>query len=383
MGSTFDEAKKVQILSDLVKINSVNGNEEEVATYVSKVFKEHGITTKIIPIEKGRVDLIAEIGSGKPVLGVSGHMDVVDPGDLSQWDTDPFELTEKNGNLYGRGATDMKAGLAAFMISMIDIKEQNLLPKGTIRLMATVGEEVGEKGSQTFYEKGEMDNVDALVIGEPSGYSLVYAHKGSMDIKLTSKGKASHSSMPELGYNAIDPLLSALNIANEKFRGAGKKNELLGDLTFNTTIFNGGNQVNSIPESAESEINVRTIPEFDNDEVVSTMQKIVDQKNNDGAKIDMDIYMSLESVQHDDNSKLINLAKKIGEKYSKDEIPKMAVAGVTDASNLLKDKPYEFPFIVFGPGEPTMPHQVNEYVNKQVYFNFIDIYEELFVEYMK
>lgn len=383
MESVFNNEQKIQVLADLVKIKSVNGNEEEVANYITELFKKHGISTKIMSVEEGRVNLVAEIGSGKPVIGVSGHMDVVDAGDLSKWDTDPFELTEKDGKLIGRGATDMKAGLAAFIIAMIDIKEQNLLQAGTIRLMATVGEEVGEHGSQTFFEQKTMDDVDALIIGEPSGYNLVYAHKGSMDIKLTSQGKAAHSSMPDLGYNAIDPLLRILNKANEKFRTTDKKSELLGNLSFNTTVFNGGNQVNSIPESATVEINARTIPEFDNQEVADIMQELVDAENKNGSQVDMDVYMSLESVQHSDDSKLINLAKSTGERYSNSDIPKMVSPGVTDASNLLKNKEQEFPFIVFGPGQAEICHQPNEYVVKQMYLDFIDIYKQLLTEYTK
>ena len=161
-------------------IHSVNDHEMEVARYLQKLLKKHDISAKILRFSETRGDLIAEIGSGKPVLGLSGHMDVVAAGDLSQWKTDPFILTNIDGKLYGRGATDMKAGLAAMVLAIISIHDHHLLKHGTLRLMASFGEEIGEQGSKLLKNKGYMRDVDALLIGEPTGYQIAIAHKGSM-----------------------------------------------------------------------------------------------------------------------------------------------------------------------------------------------------------
>ena len=285
--SVFSEAEKIQIFADLVKIKSVNDHEIEVAQYLQRLFADHGIKATLMPLSATRSNLVAEIGTNGPVLGISGHMDVVTPGNLEQWDTDPFDLTEKAGKLYGRGATDMKSGLAAMAIAMIEIKAAKTLTHGRIRLMATVAEEVGETGSQQFHTAGTMKDVDALLIGEPSGYNIAFAHKGSIDVRIKSTGKAAHSSMPEQGYNALDPLIELLNQANHDFRESDRHNALLGDLVFNATILQGGNQVNSIPAQAETEMNIRSIPEYDNVAAIETLQKLVDEQNAKGAKLDM------------------------------------------------------------------------------------------------
>lgn len=378
--AVFSDEQRLQIFKDLIAIQSVNTDEEEVSVYLKNLFGRHGISATIVPVSDRRTDLTAEIGTGNPVLGVSGHMDVVSPGDASQWTSDPFTLTERDGKLYGRGAADMKSGLAAMVIAMIEIHDQGLLNKGRIRLMATMGEEVGELGSRTFAYNGSMKDVDALIIGEPSGYRIAYAHKGSMDIRLTSTGKAAHSSMPEQGYNAIDPLIDLLHNANHQFRTADKKNALLGDLSFNTTIFQGGDQVNSIPAEAVAELNIRTIPEFDNDVVDKQLGQLVQQQNTNGAKITKETYMSQPSVETTGDKRLIDLAQKIGKLYAEKDIPSGAIPAVTDASNLLRDKPKDFPFIIFGPGSDSV-HQIDEFVDKQMYFNFIEIYQKLFTEY--
>jgi len=380
--AVFTDTDKVQILGDLVKIKSVNDNEVEVAQYLQRLFADHGIKAELMPVSENRSNLVAEIGTNGPVLGISGHMDVVAPGDLADWDSDPFTLTERDGKLYGRGATDMKAGLAAMVISMIEIDAAHTLTTGRIRLMATIAEEVGETGSQKFYEAGMMDDVDALLIGEPSGYNVAFAHKGSIDIKLTSTGMAAHSSMPEQGYNALDPLIEVLYQANHAFRDTDRTSDLLGPLVFNTTIVNGGDQVNSIPAKAEADINIRSIPEFDNDEAIATLQQLVDQQNQQGAQLQMDVFMSQNAVEAPKDTKLSDLAVKIGEPYAGQPIPKLAIPAVTDASNLLKGKSHDFPFIMFGPGNET-PHQVNENVEKQIYLDFISLYQDLFVAYFK
>ena len=381
MKEIFTDQEKVQILADLVAIKSVNDHELQVAKYLQRLFAKYEITAKLLPLAANRTDLVAEIGSGAPVLGVSGHMDVVTAGELTQWHSDPFTLKERDGHLYGRGATDMKSGLTALVIAMITIQQNHLLKRGTIRLMATAGEEVGEQGSRYLKDQGYMDDVAALLIAEPTGYRIATAHKGSMDIELTSHGIAAHSSMPEQGYNAIDPLMKLLVQANQTFRNTDKVNTELGRLTFNTTVFNGGDQVNSIPAQASAKVNVRTIPEFNNDLVAGRLEKMVAVANRAGAKLKLDIYMSQPSIQTTGDSRFVHLAQQIGSQYAGQAVPTFALNPVTDASNLVVDKGPQFPLAVFGPGNDT-PHQVNEYADRQMYLNFINLYTKLFTTYL-
>lgn len=377
----FTEEQSLDVLKDLVAIKSDNDNELKVASYLKDLLAKYDIESEIKIIRGNRANLVAEIGHGKPVLGISGHMDVVAAGNLDDWNSDPYQLTEKDGQLYGRGATDMKSGLAALIITMIELHHQGLPQKGTIRLMATMGEEVGEEGSGYFLKDGSMDDVDGLVIGEPSGYNIGYAEKGSMDIKFTSKGKASHSSMPEKGFNAIDPLMNLLIDANKIFRDENIKHDSIGPLIFNTTLINGGTQVNSIPDHAEAEINARTIPEYDNQKVIDVLNDLVKKYNDQGAKISFDAYMNEFPVLMDPKNALVAPMKKLMEQYTNEEVHVTPISAVTDASNLVQKKPSDLPFLIAGPGNDT-PHQINEHVDKQMYLNFIDIYEKLFIDFL-
>lgn len=378
------DEEKLKLLADLVAIKSVNDHELTVATYLKSFLANYDINAKIQPINDTRANLIAEIGTGQPVFALSGHMDVVSEVDAAKWDSDPFVLTEKAGKLYGRGAADMKSGLAAMVIALIELK-QNQLPKtGTVRLMATVGEEVGGLGSVEFQRRGDTKDIEALIVGEPSDHTIIYAHRGSMDIRFTSHGTAAHSSMPEQGYNALNPLLEVLTAAKHSFEAAPEFNDELGKLTYNATIINSGDQVNSIPDLAVAEINARTMPEYSNERVAATMQRLVDEQNAAGANIEMDVYMSEAAVVKSADNRLTDLAQTIGEAILGTPFTKQSSSGVTDASNLLLDHPEpEFPFMMYGPGDYHLAHKINEYVLKQDYLAFADIYETLIVNYLR
>lgn len=283
--AVFNDSMKMDVLKDLVAFKTVNGHEKVAADYLVDLLGRYGISAKLLNIDGDRCNLMAEIGEGSPVLGFTGHLDVVEAGDLDLWKSDPFSLTESAGVLYGRGVADMKSGVAAFVIALIELKNAGLPKKGTIRLLITFGEEIGEEGSELLASDGLMEDVDGLVVGEPTGFNIAYSQKGSMDIKFYSKGKAAHSSMPQLGFNAIDPLLNLFTEANSIFRSHDREMESMGPLIFNVTTIKGGTQVNSIPDTAEAEVNVRTVPEFENVAVERTLNELVDKYNQRGAHI--------------------------------------------------------------------------------------------------
>lgn len=407
--STFSNEEKVQILSDIVAMNTVNDNEIEVCKYLQDLFKQHGIDSRIQELDEHRGNLIAEIGEGSPVLGISGHMDVVPEGKHEQWTYDPFTLTEDDGMLYGRGAADMKSGLAALAIAMIEIKENDLLKKGRIKFIATSGEEKAQLGSQKAYEAGEMDEVDALVIAEPCQNMLVIAHKGSMDYRIISKGHAAHSSMPVIGKNAILPLIDFVKDIDDAYHQIIKGNrsqsldlsgmydklapqlpqsidpeyvkDVIEGLVISNTVISGGTQVNSVPDTAEAEFNIRTIPEYNNEKVKQLFNETLDKHNQNGAELESDLYLDLESVLTNGDNDLVKYGKSIADRKFNDNFKAAPTVAITDASNLLRDKDENFPFIVFGPGEN--PHQIDECVRKDKYLDFTEYYVELFTTYLE
>lgn len=381
-GVNMERERKIQILKDIVNIDSTNGHEEQVANYLQKLFAEYGIESEKVQYDVDRASLVSEIGSndGK-VLAFSGHMDVVDAGDVSKWKFPPFEAAEHEGKIYGRGATDMKSGLAAMIIAMIELHEEKQKLNGKIRLLATVGEEVGELGAEQLTQKGYADDLDGLIIGEPSGHRIVYAHKGSINYTVKSTGKNAHSSMPEFGVNAIDNLLLFYNEVEKFVKSIDATNEILGDFIHNVTVIDGGNQVNSIPEKAQLQGNIRSIPEMDNETVKQVLVKIINKLNKqENMKLELIFDYDKQPVFSDKNSDLVHIAKSVASDIVKEEIPLLGISGTTDAAEFTKAKK-EFPVIIFGPGNET-PHQVNENVSIENYLEMVDVYKRIATEFL-
>lgn len=404
--TTFSEKEKIQLLADIVELQTENNNEIDVCNYLTDLFDKYDIKSEILKVNEHRANIVAEIGNGSPILALSGHMDVVDAGNQDNWSYPPFQLTEKDGKLYGRGTTDMKGGLMALVVSLIELKEQNELPHGTIRLLATAGEEKEQEGAKLLADKGYLDDVDSLIIAEPTGSGIYYAHKGSMSCKVTATGKAVHSSVPFIGDNAIDTLLEFYNLFKEKYselKQQDTKHELdvapmfksligkeiseedanyASGLTAVCSIINGGKQFNSVPDEASLEFNVRPVPEYDNDFIESFFQNIINDV--DRNKLSLDIPSNHRPVTSDKNSKLITTIKDVASSYvEQDEIFVSALVGATDASSFLGDNKDNVDLAIFGPGNPLMAHQIDEYIEKDMYLKYIDIFKEASIQYLK
>lgn len=375
------DTEKVQILKDLIAINSVNGNELEVAQYLHKLLKKYGIESKIDEFEDQRANLVAEVGNkaSQKILGITGHMDTVAVNE-KDWQYPPFKATIIDDKLYGRGSSDMKSGLAAQIISLIELKEANQLPKeGKVRLLVTAGEEYGTPGANRLEEQNIAQDLSALLVGEPTGGNIIFAHSGSMNYEVTSEGHAFHSSKPEKGINAIQGLVEFINQEKHLFDDV-KQDPYLGDLKHSITIIEGGNQVNIIPDKASLKGNIRPTAIFPNQKVIERLQKLVNEINqNSEYKLTLNVFQSFQPIATKPENDFVQLVLRAAKNNFKD--PKLDIInGATDASVFTLKRP-DLPVVVLGPDKWDQAHKTNEYTTISSYLAMIDTYKEIITDF--
>lgn len=404
----MDKAQRLSVLDDLIKLETVNDREEIVANYLKDLFEKHGIKVELNKYADNRYNLIATIKNNDgPILGFTGHEDVVATVDDSKWNYGPFNPKHIDGKIFGRGSSDMKSGLAGLAIALIELNDDPNF-NGNIKFIATVGEEVGEIGSEKLAKEGYADDLSALVVGEPSNSSsrLVMeqlidnglvetngakpetriaafcAHKGSVTYKVVSHGKAAHSSMPEVGINALDNLITYYNKQAEYFKNlVVTEDDVLGTTKPSVTVMNAGKQENTIPDYAEMTVKIRTIPEYGNDKIIAELKDMIDKMNQENPRMNLEFQLKSSNwpVKTDINSDFIQLVRDSYKDVLGVNILTVGAPGGTDASKFVQAN-HDLDVVVAGPGNESA-HQINEFVFEDDYLQYIDIYKTLAEKY--
>jgi len=272
----------VNTLSELVALPSVNPMgrdlqgpeffEHRVTDYLQSLFRELGLPFQRQTVHPGRENIAARLdGEVSPLEGgqlilLEAHQDTVPVDGMT---IEPWSPVVRDGRLYGRGACDIKGGLTAMLGAVARLAEQRPAGMPTIIMAATVNEEHGYSGATALTRLwSEPDSIfprrpDVAVVAEPTELQVVVAHKGVVRWRLNTQGRATHSSQPHLGVNAIfkmAPVLQALERYQlEVARDLGS-HPLCGHPTLSVGTISGGVSVNTVPDRATIEIDRRLIP---------------------------------------------------------------------------------------------------------------------------
>jgi putative selenium metabolism hydrolase len=214
-------------LEELVRIPSLSTHEDAMATRLANEMQRVGFAD----VWTDRIgNVIGRVGSGQgPKLVLNGHMDIVDVGEAARWTHPPYDGVVKDGVLYGRGACDMKGGLAAMVYGVKALLDAGMEPAGDLYVVGVVQEEPCEGcAMRVLVEEGGI-RPDYVVLGEPSNLQVRVGHRGRLEMKVTVRGKAAHASAPSLGSNAIQNAarlifgieLLAARLATDPFLGQG------------------------------------------------------------------------------------------------------------------------------------------------------------------
>ena len=379
MLSCAEEKEATDLLQNILRCNTTNppGNEAVLAEIIKQWLAGEEISCLIDEFELNRANLIFEIKGAAEGLKLlaTGHLDTVPPGNCP-WQHDPFGAEIEDGLIYGRGAADMKGSVAAMLYAIARMKRKGIMPKQDILFLATAGEEMFCQGALHFVDKNGMENIGAVLVGEPSNGDLLLAHKGAAWLEVTTYGKTAHGSMPDLGVNAVmsmNVFLTAL--ARQSFQA--EKHSLLGLPTISVNKIEGGVAINVVPDSCKCKIDIRTIPGQNEDDVKILIEKAIAEATEccPEFKADYKFLCSLPSVGCIPNDKIIDCAVECADR----EMKQRGVNYFTDASALIGDK--KMPLIIYGPGDDKQAHQPDEYLSMSKYFEAIEFYEKFFTAY--
>lgn len=198
----IDPTRLRRILMEMLEIYSPTGKEEDVQLYLEDLLTQAGFAVERQIVEEDRYNLRVTIGSVPPRLYLVGHVDTV-----TAWDLEEFGPREEEGIIYGLGSADMKGGCAAMVeafLALATLPEEQRPPVG---LLLVVGEEENGDGSAAFLA-GETP--PWVVIGEPTSLAACFSHYGYLEAGLMTRGRRTHSSLPELGHNAVESMLRVL-----------------------------------------------------------------------------------------------------------------------------------------------------------------------------
>ena len=227
----MNKLNPVKITSELIKCQSVTPKDDGAIKLIEKLLSDAGFKCQAIN-RNGITNLFARWGQAKDGLSFcfNGHTDVVPPGSIDSWIDDPFSGKEKNGFLFGRGATDMKSALAAFISAAVDFLHEST-PQGSI-VFAITGDEEGEAKDGTVaildWMKKHNERIDHCIVGEPTsrdylGDTVKIGRRGSLTAKFTALGLQGHVAYPDKALNPLPALTKLLLKLENKSLDNGNK----------------------------------------------------------------------------------------------------------------------------------------------------------------
>jgi succinyl-diaminopimelate desuccinylase len=376
--AAVSRAELVALTQELVRIDSVirpeTGNtEKRVVEFLrSWVRRELDLEPVVQTVEPGRENLFFTLDSGRPgpCLLLEGHTDVVSEGERGRWSVDPFGGELKEGRLYGRGACDMKAGLAVNLVAAKALLASGVGWRGRLALCFVCDEEGLMIGIKDFIRRGHADGVDACLVPEPEDNQLCLSMKGALRAVVRVRGRMAHGAMPKTGVNP-NTRLARIILAFERYEGAEilrcGEDPFLGHPSVTFTVLRSPPpgapaQLNVMPGEAEGFVDIRTVPGQDHDEVRAALQRTLGELAAEDPDFRADIEFiedrPVVSIRRDEP--IVQEAARAFRQVTGREPVYNGVPGATDGTFLSAWK--GIPCLVNGPGPRQLPHQVDEYV---------------------
>ncbi len=374
----------IQLCCDLISIPSINPQstrdfapdiygEQRAAGFLAGWFIDRSIHAEVKVLSSGRANTVVHLNgadSSRCYL-LCGHLDTVGVEGM----TAPFNPEIKDGKIFGRGACDDKGPLAAMCVAAAQLYNEGKLPCDIV-VLGSCGEEFDMRGAAD-YAAEHGDKLTGAVFAEPTGFDIIYAHKGVVRLRVVVPGVSAHSSMPELADNAIYSAAKAI-AEIEKFAEL-KRNQrshpLLGSETVVPTIINGGSQINVIPDSCEIKIDWRTLPGRTVQDCVAELDIFLKNDVRDDIEV-FPMESGAVAIESDKDSDMIEILSETS-KAMTGKGDRIVAGYATDGSALAN---LGIPLAVFGPGSVAQAHKADEYIEIDQLEKAVDVFKEFILK---
>lgn len=373
------------LLKRLIRADSTPGKGEAAAAeVVADRFERHGVECHVDRWDEKRANVTARVaGAGEqPALLFVCHLDVVAPGEEA-WAHPPFGAVEDDGTIYGRGTTDMKGGIAAVVAAICDLVDAKAKLKGDVLFAATAGEETDSCGAIRLMkdpawlagEKGSPHTAPPLagiIVPEPTDFCVITAHRGMFWLKITTRGRAVHSSMPQRGVNAIMSMNRVLGEL-EHYEVPFEPHPTLGPCSVSVNTIAGGEAMNIVPDRCTIGVDIRTLPGQDHDAIRYDIERILGRIKADTPQFEAEIAVdrSVAALETDEESDFVQAF------CAAVDVDLTNVVGfTTDGPHLV---PLGAPIVIYGPGKPKLCHQVDEFIEIAHLEQAVDVFKNVIV----
>jgi acetylornithine deacetylase len=362
----IERGDAVALARELVRIDSRNPSlspgapgEQSVARVLAEILRSWGLDVEVSEVAPGRPNVIARVGGraghGRSLM-FNGHLDVVGVEGMLH---PPFDALEREGRMYGRGAADMKGGVAAMCAAAARAADSGI--EGELVVAAVADEEDASVGTQAIVASGIR--ADAAIVTEPTRLAIAPAHRGFAWITVDLRGRAAHGSRYDIGVDAIRHaglLLAELDALDSGARRE-RTHPLLGHASLHASLIEGGTAMSVYPDRCTLRLERRTLPgesvEAVLDEVRSACERVSRSRQGFDARVTLDLARAPSDVSTD--APIVRALASVIEAGG-GSVRTEGMRAWTDAA-ILNDA--GIPAICFGPGDIALAHAAEEWID--------------------